>query len=93
MKKLIAIRKHAGEEYKFYLSTFVSWVDEKEFTSIGVEGPKNCFGYPNRIIYNRNAYGVLVYGATRYIPNWIGERLLRQVERFAIKYQTKEAAK
>ena len=92
-KQLIQIRKHAGEEYKFYLY-FPSYDGEVGCLNIEiepyieVETPENCFGYSDYVRlcevlkFNEKGkpyYDIEIYTSYRYLQPYIKRKLKRQM--------------
>ena len=82
-KELAFIRKHAGEEYKFFIvkpdyDGEVGVLGIKIEPYVVVETPENAFGYPDTILLNskQNAYTL-----HRYLPPYI----LRAIEKQMLK--------
>ena len=60
-KQYITERNLKGERYVFYM------LDD----DIHIQGPDNCFGYPNYIsIYPMDIFGHEDYGTTRHVAMW-----------------------
>ena len=84
LKKLVMIRKHAGEEYHIYVNlpqyhgeTGIFGLEQDAYVSI--ETPENCFGYSDTVLFDKR-YG-RPYTLNRYLPPYILKALTRQTEK------------
>ena len=80
-KELIFTRKHAGEEYKFFIIR-PEYIGEKgclgiEITPyIEVETPENAFGYPDYILLSNRKQA---YTLHRYLQPYILKAIEKQM--------------
>lgn len=94
---VVAIRRYAGETYKFIYNETVSWVTGDKMRYFTCETPENAFGYPDTVLVDMNAwkwedgrqvFEPRAYTLHRYLPPWILKRIrgviLRLTEQLAI---------
>lgn len=75
MEELLFTRKYNKEEYRFIMTTMISWGDGKPKKYLSVETPANCFGYHDYVIFNNgNAYTLY-----RYLQPWILKKIKEAV--------------
>lgn len=94
LEKLLAIRKHKGEEYRIYIN-LPQFEGEKgicgveEVAYISITTPKNCLGYSDTVLFSRSGKA---YTLNRYLQPYILKALERQTEKIRdrIEYYTHE---
>lgn len=81
LEKLLAIRKHKGEEYRIYINLpqfegekGICGVEEDAYISITT--PKNCLGYSDTVLFDRR--NGKAYTLNRYLQPYILKALERQ---------------
>lgn len=81
LEKLLAIRKHKGEEYRIYINLpqfegekGICGVEEDAYISITT--PKNCLGYTDTVLFDRR--NGKAYTLNRYLQPYILKALERQ---------------
>lgn len=71
MEELLFTRKYNKEEYRFFIKTMVSWVDNKPIKYISVETPENCLGYHDCVHFSNGE----PYTLYRYLQPWILKKI------------------
>lgn len=91
LKKLVMIRKHAGEEYHIYVNlpqyhgeTGIFGLEQDAYVSI--ETPENCFGYSDTVLFDKR-YG-RPYTLSGNIEEWEKKHMSLYPE-IKIRYATK----
>lgn len=91
-KRYLFSRKHAGEEYKFFLNYIsFSWADGKPRHYISVATPENGVGCTDTVLLSRDTGRA--YTLWRYLPPYILRKLEKQMKAALHQYAPEDYAK
>ncbi len=90
-KRYLFSRKHAGEEYKFFLNYIsFSWADGSAYHYISVDTPENGLGCTDTVLLDSSSGRA--YTLWRYLPPYILRNLEKQMKAALRKYVPDEYA-